>query len=226
MRLIRKIGLSVVGLTILLSSASVLALGEGKFAVDAHAGSLGFGVGVSYDLNRHLNLRGGINTGELELIDVEDDEGLNYDNPTFEFDNVYALVDIYPARRGSFRITAGAVLNNNQITAGATVDGAGQFIGNVAAPIGTGVEGSIEFDSASPYVGIGWGNVFGRKKLVSFNFDLGVLLQGDPAVNLTITDPTGTVTEEDAELERRDLEEEVGSLDIWPVVNFNVNVRF
>lgn len=194
-------------------------------AVDVHGGSLGTGVGATLQLTGNVNVRAGINSGDFEIVDIEDDEGLNYDNPTFEFDNQFAFVDLYPSSRGNFRFTLGLVQNNNEITAGATVDSSGQFVGDTEAPPNTSVHGRVSFEGTAPYAGIGWGNAFGRNEGFYFSIDLGVMSQ-DPTVELIVVDETGTITEEDEEQERQDLENELDGIDLWPVVNVSLGFRF
>ena len=200
--------------------------GAVNIAVDLHAGSLGAGVGASLGLSSHFNLRVGINSAELEVIDIEDEDGLDYQNPNLSFDNQYLFIDWFPSARSQFRLTAGAVLNNNEITATATVDGDGQLVGGVEAPIGTGVSGNIYFEDTAGYLGIGWGNAFGFKRRFNIGFDIGVLLQGSPQVALAVNDPTNTITDADVEMERQDLEAEIKDIDLWPVVTFSVGVAF
>ncbi len=196
------------------------------WAVDVHAGTLGFGVGGTIKITRNLNTRFGINTGDLGIVDVEDDEGLNYDDPTFDFDNTYGFVDWYPSRRSKFRFSAGIILNDNTISAGALVDTLDQQVGGVTAPVGTRVSGEVSFDDLASYAGVGWGNAFGRGGAFNFGFDLGIMFQGSPVVDLTVVDPSNTITQADVEQERQDLQNEVDDIDIWPVVSFSFGYRF
>lgn len=214
--------LITVGGMALLASHPAAALG---LAVDVHGGSLGTGIGASFQLTGNLNVRAGINSGDFEIIDIEDDEGLNYDNPTFEFDNQYAFIDLYPSSRGNFRVTLGLVQNNNEITASATVDSSGQFVGNTEAPPNTSVHGRISFEGTSGYAGIGWGNAFGPNEGFYLGIDLGVMSQ-DPRVDVVVIDDTNTISDEDVEQERQDLEDELDGVDLWPVVNVNFGFRF
>ncbi|HEX7028465.1 MAG TPA: hypothetical protein VF268_14585 [Gammaproteobacteria bacterium] len=202
------------------------AAAAGPFAVDVHGGSLGTGVGASFRLTGNLNVRAGINSGEFELVEIEDDDGLNYDNPTFEFDNQFAFLDWYPSKRSNFRFSLGVVQNNNEITASAFVDTSGQFVGDTEAPPNTSVHGRISFEGTAGYAGIGWGNAFGRNKGFHLGIDLGVMSQGDPQVDVVVIDDTNTVSEEDVEQERQDLENELEGIDLWPVLNVSLGFRF
>jgi hypothetical protein len=195
-------------------------------AVDAHGGTLGTGIGASLQLTGNLNVRAGINSGDVEIIDIEDDEGLNYENPAIKFDNQYAFLDLYPSSRGNFRVTVGLVSNNNEINAGAVVDSSGQNVGNTEAPVGTSVHGRVSFEGTAPYVGFGWGGAFGRNKGFYLGIDLGVMSQGDPQVDLVVIDNTNTISQQDVEQERQDLEDELDGIDLWPVINVSLGFRF
>lgn len=195
-------------------------------AVDAHGGTLGAGIGASLQLTGNLNVRAGINSGDFEILDIEDDEGLNYENPTLKFDNQYAFLDLYPSSRGNFRVTVGLVSNNNEITAGALVDSPGQFVGDTQAQPGTSVTGTVSFNGTASYAGIGWGNAFGRNKGFYLGIDLGVMSQGDPTAVIDVVDSTNTITADDIEQEEQDLEDELDGIDLWPVINVSLGFRF
>lgn len=195
-------------------------------AADVHGGTLGMGIGASFQLTGNLNVRAGLNSGEFEIVDIDDDEGLDYDNPSFEFDNQYAFVDLYPSSGGNFRFTLGLVQNGNEITAGASVDSSGQFVGDTEAPINTSVTGIVSFDGTATYAGIGWGNAFGRNNGFYLAIDLGIMSQGDPQVDLIVIDNTGTISEQDRQQEERDMQNELDGIDLWPVGTVSLGYRF
>lgn len=190
-------------------------------AVDAHGGTLGVGVGATLGLTRHFNARFGINGGELG--DNFEEDGLEY-KAEFEFDNKYLFLDWHPFRRSNLRLTAGWVLNDTRFIGSATIVSPVD-IGNVSISSG-GAETTVSFDSNSTYYGIGWGNAVGRDKRIGFNIDLGVLMQGEPTVDLTVTDPTGLVTEQDVELERQSIADELDGLDVFPVISIGLSYHF
>lgn len=210
------------GVAALTAARPAAALG---LAVDVHGGTLGAGVGASLQLTNHLNVRAGINSGDFEIINIDDNEGLNYENPTFKFDNQYAFLDLYPFS-GNLRFSLGMVSNNNEINAGAMVDSSGQYVGNTEAPINTSVHGRVTFEGTATYAGIGWGNAFGRNKGFYFSVDLGVMSQGDPQVDLEVVDNTNTISQQDVEQERQDLKDELDGIDLWPVINVGLGFRF
>lgn len=195
------------------------------FAVGAHGGTMGTGIEATFGLNSHLNLRAGINSGEYEIMEVEDDGGLEYDDPKVDFDNQYLMLDIYPFSGGNMHLTAGYFINKNSITAGAVVTDSNQNVGNNPAPVGTRVNSLIKFEDGG-YVGIGFGNA-ASGGLIHFGLDIGVVMQGSPQVGIQVLDPTGVErTDPDVEAERQDLENEVKDADMWPVVNLSLSFQF
>lgn len=59
-------------------------------------------------------------------------------------------------------------------------------IGNTvytSAQVGA-LNGKLDFDKVAPYVGIGWGNPFGKSSRWSISLDLGTMLQDSPNVEL------------------------------------------
>ena len=194
------------------------------FAVGAHGGTMGTGIEATLGLNSHLNLRAGINEGEYEVMEIEADEGLEYDNPTVDFDNQYLMLDFYPFSDGNLHLTGGYFKNKNTITAAGRIDDSNQFIGETEAPIDTEVTGFIAFDDGT-YAGIGFGNA-ASGGFIHFGLDIGVIMQDAPQVGYAVIDSTGTIQDEDIEQERADLQEEVKDFDMWPVVNLSLSVQF
>ena len=206
------------------------------FAVDAHAGTMGTGIGGAFGLTDHLNLRFGLNSYDLD-VDIEDEEGLDYD-AGMDLDNQYVFLDIHPFE-GNFRLTAGMFINNNEISASAIVDDAFTQIGNDTALQGTRVDTSVTFDNNSGYVGIGWGNSF-NGGMFDFGVDLGIVMQGSPKIGLDVTLPpsaatsvdncaagdTSCIGNDDIEQERLDAENEAKDFDSYPLINFSFSIRF
>ncbi|HEY3487397.1 MAG TPA: hypothetical protein VGL10_04975 [Gammaproteobacteria bacterium] len=197
------------------------------FAVGAQGGTLGTGLQITYGLTEHFNLRAGINSSEYEhdMVDIENSDGLTYENPTIDFDNQYLFLDIYPFSRGNLHLTAGYVKNNNSITTTAEADG-GEVFGEEFADADTRVSALINFEDGA-YAGIGWGNAV-KGGLIHFGFDLGVVMQGSPKVEIEVLDdPSGgaLITDEDIEAEEQELEEDAKDADMWPVISLSMSIQ-
>ena len=217
-----------------LTPASVSALDLG---VDAHAGTMGLGAGAALQFNPHLNMRVGLNKWDVDKS-IDEEDGLHYEGQ-LKFDNQYALLDFYPSRNGSFHLSAGFYLNDNEVTGTAEVlnDGDGQ-IGQTSALAGTRVMGKITFDNESGYLGVGWGNTFSRG-MFSFGLDLGVVLQGSPKAQISVTLPealaaqcetnpntNGCVSDADIRQEEGELEDEIKDYDVHPLVQATFGFSF
>jgi hypothetical protein len=97
------------------------------------------------------------------------------------------------------------------------------------------VGGRVKFGSSfAPYVGLGWGNPVNHAHRLTFLFDVGVIYGGTPSVALNVTcgpaapqgTPLCTRLQQDAQGERRDLEDNVDLARWYPVVNIGLAYRF
>ena len=91
-----------------------------------------------------------------------------------------------------------------------------------AAQAGT-VNADLKYNKFSPYLGIGYGNPFGKDSSFSFNVDLGVLYQGKPTATMTASG--GGVTAADLRTEEAQL---IHAVDArwWPVAAVGIAYRF
>lgn len=187
---------------LLLSSLPAAAPAQGPNAGPKVGGGLGFGsLGLAGDvfvgLTQRVEARGQLNYWKLSLTNKSIGD-VAYDVEAKWLSGA-VLADLYLA--GPLRVSGGAVWNGNQLTidANPTVS---VSIGDTtyqATDIGT-INGTIDFRSVSPYLGIG---LAGRGR-VSPVLQLGVVLQGAPRVAYTATTTlTGTAkTRFDQEVQR------------------------
>jgi hypothetical protein len=149
-------------------------------AVGAKIGTLGLGAEVTVGLFEEVNARIGFNTGSYErngekLDDAEVDAEL-------KLQTVPVLLDWHPGA-GGFRVSAGAVLNNNEVdlsvSEGVTVELQG--VDFVLSEL----NGKVEFDSLSYYFGIGYGNAASDDGGLGFILDVGVMYHGEPEGSAT-----------------------------------------
>lgn len=141
--------------------------------IGLHAGLLGPGASAGVDLSRRFTLR-----AQVQSYDHEFDRTYagNAYTADLALSSTALLTDWHVA--GPFRLTLGAVANDNELAARA---------GAEALQIGSGVydahlEARVTFDSPAPYLGLGWSTGRGRRGL-GVTVDLGVLMQGAPAVS-------------------------------------------
>ncbi|MEL6302330.1 MAG: hypothetical protein AAFV47_06290 [Pseudomonadota bacterium] len=203
-----------------LSSTDVSAEGS----VGLKAGTLGIGIEGTYKISEKWGIRGGINQFDYSFDDDIDD--ITFDGD-LELNSITLLADFRPAG-GGFRITGGAVINNNEVTAVADPF-ADYEIGNntyTLEEVGT-LSAVADFDSVAPYIGLGYDWGLGERATISF--DLGVLAQGEAAIGIDSTG--GTLSNDPALRADLDIEEEIGvddldELELFPVLSLGFHYRF
>jgi hypothetical protein len=158
------------------------------FGVSIEASTLGAGLSVGLPVGERFNVRGVYHAYTYDLDDIEDDEtGATY-QPELDLKSAGVMVDFHPFK-GAFRITAGLASNGNQINlaaianAGSTYEvGACTFESDPSDPLR--LDGTVEFASSAPYLGVGWGGNMHSEPGFFATFDVGVLLSGSPDSNL------------------------------------------
>lgn len=196
--------------------------------VGAKVGTLGYGVEVSVPvLQDKLNVRVGLNTFSYDYDEQDGNTELAYKGD-LSLQSLPLLVDWHPFN-GGFRLSAGLVINSNEITATAECATATCEFGNTQIPaaiLGT-TRLSVDLGGTQPYVGLGFGNSVSSNDRLSFVFDLGVVFQ-DVAVKLTTSaacqaDPTCS---SEAAQEEAELQDDVKDFDMYPVLAFGLSYKF
>lgn len=219
------------------------------FALAVRGSTLGLGAEAIVSLNPYFNLRGQYNFLNYDREQEEDD--ITYDGK-LDFKTAGLLIDWHPFA-GSFRFSGGYYQNKNQILLHATCPG-GCDVGDGANdltittnPGDTGqINGGVHFKKNSPYAGFGWGNAMKGVPL-HFGFDIGVLFQGAPQLDLAATgtatvqdnnQPTGPGNPRQVDLgsdpqvqqavaEQRDkTQKDVDNFKMWPVISLTLGYRF
>lgn len=223
----KRLALVTVTLMILvfaLPAAAAESTAEGGPAtLGAKIGTLGIGIGGEYRLSESFGLGLGANYFKYDFDftaeEITYDAELNLASATF-------LAHYYP-KKGRFRLTGGLAFNGNDIDA--TSQGDDTFeIGDTtytAAQVGT-IEGKIDFRNVAPYLGLGWGP--GMEKRWGFTFDIGVLFQGSPDVELTASgllaqDPVFLA---DLAQEEQAIQDELENFQYYPIVALGIYYRF
>jgi hypothetical protein len=196
----------------------------GSFDVGVKVGTLGAGAEINYPISPTMTIAVGLNSFSQSESDTID--GIGYD-VDIDLQTISVLFNYHPFS-GTFRITAGAMLNNNELSMAAKPNATYNINGNniPAADVGN-LEATVDFDNIVPYVGIGLGS--GASSGLSFTLDVGVLLQGEPNVDL---ESTGGLFSNDpifqAELaqEEKAAEDDIDGFDVYPVVAVGMSYRF
>ncbi len=197
-----------------------------RFAVAAKASTLGLGAEMTTNITQTINTRIGFNVFSYDYEGSESD--IDYD-VSLDLFSAGVLFDWHPYD-GGFRISAGVLYNGNEASADGTPTDDEYTIGDevyTAAQVGE-LDAKIEFNSAAPYVGIGWGNAVGKDKRWSFVLDIGVIYQGSPSIDLSANGVLASDADFLADLEReeKDLEDDLDPYKYYPVITIGVSYKF
>ncbi len=210
------------------AAAGLLLLGSTASANDnvwfgVKAGTLGLGIEARWEPIPWLDVRAGLN--RFDYDDNGAQAGIAYD-ATLELDTFYTTANLrFPL--SPMRLSLGVFNNGNQLVlqsqeANNFVVGGQTYSG---AEVGQ-LRSTSSFDDIAPYVGIGFD--FELANRIGLNLDLGVLLQGDPTVDLT---STGTLANDQnfqdrLETERQELQREAEDFKTWPVISLGLHFNF
>lgn len=212
-----------------LSMASASTASADNLALTLQGGTTGLGAGLAYRLTDQLSVRGSYNGFAYSHEETVDE--LEYDLD-LELSTTELLLDWHPFNSG-FRVTSGIVYNGTDLTGDARPTGTGtvEFGGQtfVVQDVGS-VDADVDFQRVAPYLGIGYGQPFGKR--LSFSADLGVMYQGSPDATLQVrpgagVDPlTQARLEQAAADEERELEDELDQLRFYPVARIGLAYAF
>jgi hypothetical protein len=166
-----------------------------RMGVGVRVSTLGIGLETATSLNRHANVRMGIN-GFSYSPNLSTD-GIKYAG-TLAFRSAETHFDWFPFRNG-FHISPGLLYNDNRFTANGAVPVGQTFTLNhvdyVSSAAGVAGTGRLQVNKFDPSLLLGWGNLVPRRKHFSISVEGGAAYQGVPRTTLGLTgnvcDPTG-----------------------------------
>jgi hypothetical protein len=205
---------------LVLSLVAVPAWAGDRIGIGVKAGTYGLGVDLTGRINDWFSIRGSVSQLDHSQSITESD--IDYDS-TLKVGGYGVMLDFFPLE-GNFRLTAGLFKNRNKIlltgTPTSSID-----IGNgtyTPAQVGT-LDGDILFKSTAPYFGLGYGSAAHASGRVRFLLDAGVIAQGSGQA--TLTSSTGLVAPSDLQLEESQIEDDIKSYKLWPVVALGISIR-
>ncbi|HXT52428.1 MAG TPA: hypothetical protein VN811_15400 [Thermoanaerobaculia bacterium] len=223
-------------LVVVLASLALPSAGRAEgFSIGARAGTNGVGPELAFGVSPRLDVR--IPVGVYSYADVYDKTGIRYD-AKLELRNALLLADFHPGG-GGFRISAGGGWDDNRLKVSAPVSELVRRYRPELVPFlsgGTGtIHGEATGSSFAPYLGLGWGSAAGGHGggRWGISFDVGVLYQGSPQVDLTtdfnVVSPVPGVVRSlldaaTADEEQR-LERELEDYEYYPVVALAIVFR-
>ena len=190
-----------------------------------HAGTLGTGAETTFYITDWLNFRG---TAHYLMGGYKTTMG----NVDFDYDlsapAARLMLDFYPTRMKNFRISAGAVVKDMNVTVKGDPRGNARIGDNVYTAGQTGsLRGKASYDTISPYVGIGWGNSVKPDSLLTFSMDIGLMIQGYSFSLSSDGNASGDGQfQQDLRKMQSDVEDKLDWLKIYPVISFGYAYHF
>jgi len=197
---------------------------DGMMKLDAHVSTLGGGLELATPLTERYTARLGFNTFKISAN--ESSSGINYTGD-LKLSSVTALVDWRPWS-GVTHLTAGVIFNNNKLEMrGTTTAGTYDFDGvTYTSAGGDSVATTVDFNKASPYLGIGWSGQ-PKKQGFSFSTDIGILFQGSPKASVTTTGAWGGAdTAQLAADAQNQLNSDLSDFKYYPVISVGIGYTF
>ncbi len=198
--------------------------------ISLKAGTLGAGLEYSTDINSHFGLRAGINAYDANKSFTKSD--LTYD-ASVDLRTYSLIADYFPFENG-FKLSGGAMYNGNKASVIANSNGATYTLGDTtytSAEVGS-VKGNIDFNKIAPYLGLGYDSAKTKKSGFSFSAEAGALFQGSPKASLeaeygsTVSDAQKVLINDNLKAEEAQLNSDLRSFKIYPVVSIGIGYKF
>jgi hypothetical protein len=171
-----------------------------RLALSGGIGSMGINMQAAVNANRFFNIRGTGNyfSYTVSNVTINNSGGSNGINVggTLKFATAGASLDIYPFPNHGFRLSPGAVFNNqNRATAaGATAPGSSFTFGSqtyysdMVDPLNLTASLGLNKHQTAFSMTTGWGNLISRKGgHFSFPFEIGAVFTGAPTIGFNAT---------------------------------------
>ncbi|OFZ67441.1 MAG: hypothetical protein A2V79_03975 [Betaproteobacteria bacterium RBG_16_56_24] len=185
------------------------------------------GYGAEFNLGKSDSFSARIGLNAYTYKRNANSSTVNYDFK-LQLQTASVLADWYPFE-GSFRTSGGILYNNNKVSLGGNPTGGNYIINGVtytSAQIGS-LQATMTFNKAAPYLGIGWGNPVAKNKGWGMVSDFGVMFQGKPKIDLTVTCATTCPQlATDAAAENAKLQEDLSKFQFWPVISFGISYQW
>lgn len=216
-------------------------------SVGGQAGIFGLGANLKGKFTDHFGVKVSFDRFSYNDYEVTDDQvKYNFDIETEDF---LGTLEWHPFG-GSFKTSAGMIVNNSNLTGEATPNMESQSFTFNGVTYSTDdiakVDTMADFDPVAPYLGVGWDTSWNKTSGWGFTFDVGVIFQGsvqvDYAVDYQEIAYTGNavvdaqldaarnalIAEIDANLEaeKKSLQDELDKFEVFPYISIGVNYKF
>jgi hypothetical protein len=191
------------------------------FTLGAEAGTTGLGGGAGWRFADHFGLVGGMDYLKFSLNRTY--SGIPYSG-NVHMQSEYAGLNVYPSAKSSFRISLGAYFNQNKFTGSAVSDGT-LVVNGFPVPAGDSVHLEYKQQPVNPYVSIGGNLYFDKARHFSLGAELGAFYLGNPRVSVNTT-PSGIVPQSDLDSYKKQVEDDIKNIPVWPVLKLSLNYSF
>ncbi len=217
-------------LAVLVGAVVAVPAGAHPVNLSVGASTLGYGVQVSTALiPGTLDLAVGINhlSQSRSGTYTNSNNSIPYQG-TMRLQTIPVLFNYYPFS-GVFRITGGAMINENRVTAYSS-DPTGTYVINghsyLGAEVGT-FAGKATYRRLAPYLGIGWGSKASRHSGFSMGFDIGVLFTGSPNVQFSASNASANPRlASDVAAAQAQANARASRYKLWPVIGLRIGYDF
>ena len=191
-------------------------------SISGEAGTMGAGGVVSLRFLDHLGVRGG---GDYLAFDyTQTFEDIRYVGRV-RLQSEHAALDFYPAKKSSFRISVGAIFNQNQFTGSPDQDITVGGITFTPAEYGQ-IDLRIKQQPVNPYIALG-GNFwhFGRRAHWALGGEIGVLYS---KWDVSLTQTGGIAPPPPALIndQKQKINDNLNRYPVWPIVKLQLTCSF
>ena len=209
-----RIAKQITTVALALGVLPLTALAGDNGTIYTQLGTNGLGIGYATSVAPNWAVRGQYNALPKQKFSGDVGDFGSGSSLTVEVDwnSAQIVGDWYPMGDG-FRVTGGAVFNNNKISVAGT--------GTVGSTPNQTVNAEVKMsDGLTPYLGIGYGTKPKMDKGLGFNMDLGIMFQ-NPKAKLT-----SSAAASETAAEERQMQDAVDKLKYFPVLSFGISYSF
>jgi len=220
----------VVGVALLVNS-SVFASNANSLLFEVGGGLTGLNGGVGYQINPQHSLRLTGTIGSMDLTIDPSDVGGNIDVGVGTFTSsietqMIGLISDFRPFNNNWYFSAGVISNKNKFEA--SYEGASVQVDDLTFTLDGSVTAEVTFPSLSGYAGIGWAT---QNRGLNYGFDIGLLMHGQPGVNLSYNDPSLTPAEQtalDAKLVTvgQEINTTIQDMEYLPILNAKIQYSY
>ena len=190
------------------------------FTISPEVGTTGAGATVGWRFADHFGVRAGLDYFPYSYSGSMQDAQYNL---KFRLMSEPVAFEWFPSRKSSFRLSLGALINQNQFTG---ANGSAESItvnGNTYTVPAGALSLKLKQPTVLPFASLG-GNIYlGRKHHWSLGGELGAAYGKWDA---SFTDSSGLISAADVAAERSKVQNAANKFPVWPIIKLNISYSF